>query len=75
MLTLLFVICVLAFAGRVVIWSLKAAWWGISKLVFTLVLFPVILVAGIVLGLVKIALPFIIIGLIISFFVQPRRAV
>ena len=74
MLTLLFVICVLAFAGRVVIWSLKAA-WGISKLVFALVLFPVILVAGIVLGLVKVALPFIIIGLIIYFFVQPRRAV
>ena len=74
MLTLLLVVCALAFAGRVVIWALKAA-WGISKLVFTLVLFPVILVGAIILGLVKIALPLIIIGLVISFFVQPRTAV
>lgn len=72
MLTLLFVIFVLAFAGRVVGWALKAA-WGISKLVFTIVLFPLILVGAILLGLVKVALPFIIIGLIISFFVQPSR--
>ncbi len=74
MLTLLLVIFALAFAGRLVIFALKAA-WGISKLVFTIVLFPVILVGAIILGLVKIALPLLIIGLVISFFVQPRRAV
>ena len=73
MLTLLFVICVLAFAGRIVIWALKAA-WGISKVVFTIALLPVIIIGGILLGLVKIALPFLIVGLIISCFVQPRRA-
>ncbi len=73
MLTLLFVVCVLAFAGRIVIWALKAA-WGISKLVLTIALLPVIIIGGIVLGLVKVALPFLIIGLIISFFAEPRRA-
>ncbi len=74
MLTLLFVICALAFAGRIVIWALKAA-WGISKLVFTIALLPVIIIGAVIFGLVQVALPFIIIGLIISFFVQPRRAV
>ncbi len=74
MLTLLFVICALAFAGRIVIWSLKAA-WGISKLVFTIALLPVIIIGAILAGLVQVALPFILIGLIISFFVQPRKAI
>ncbi|MCR4691135.1 MAG: hypothetical protein K5739_07315 [Lachnospiraceae bacterium] len=74
MLTLLFVIFVLAFAVRIVVWALKAA-WGISKLVFTLVLFPVILIGAIVAGLVQVALPLIIIGLVVSMFVKPRNAI
>ncbi|MCR5282844.1 MAG: hypothetical protein K6E18_05695 [Lachnospiraceae bacterium] len=74
MLTLLLVIFALAFAGRVVIFALKAA-WGISKLVFTIALLPVILIGAIIFGLVRLALPLLIIGLIISFFVQPKRVV
>ena len=74
MLTLLLVICALAFAGRIVIWALKAA-WGISKLVFTIALLPVIIIGAILLGLVRVVLPFIIIGLIISLFVQPRKVI
>ena len=74
MLTLLLVICALAFAGRVVFWALRAA-WGISRLIFTIVFLPVIIIGAIIFGLVKIALPLLVIGLIISFFVQPRHAV
>ena len=72
MLTLIFVICALALAGKIVITALKMA-WGISKIVFTIVLLPVIIIGGILLGLVKIALPFLVIGLVISFFL-PKKA-
>ena len=74
MLTLLFVIFALAFAGRIVIWALKAA-WGITRVVFTVAFFPIILVGVILLGLVKIALPLVIIALIASLIVPARRVV
>ena len=64
MLTLLFLICLFGIFGKLFCFGLKAA-WGISKFVLTIVFLPVVLIVMVIAGLVKIALPLLlIIGLV-----------
>lgn len=44
MLTLLFVILMIVVIGKIAILAMKAA-WGITKVIFTVVLFPIFLIA------------------------------
>lgn len=66
LLLLLFVICMIWFIGKLLIFGIKAS-WGIMKLLCTIVLFPVILIGMVVGGLIYIAFPLLIIGGIIAF--------
>lgn len=60
MLTLLFIILMFAVFGKLFIFGLKAT-WGITKLLFTVALLPLILICMVVGGLIYIALPLLLI--------------
>lgn len=65
MLTLLFGICLLAFFGNMIVFAVKMA-WGLGKVLFTIVFFPVILICLVIGGLIKLALPLLLIGGVIG---------
>lgn len=56
MLTILFFILMIWVFWKLVKLSVKAA-WGISKILFTLVLLPIILVVLVIVGFIYIAIP------------------
>lgn len=56
MLTALFVILMISFIGIVIRLALKMA-WGITKLVFGVILFPIFIIGMVLAGLMSIALP------------------
>lgn len=56
MLTLLFVILMVAVFGKLLVFALKAS-WGIAKILLTVVFLPVILVVMAFVGLMSLALP------------------
>lgn len=60
MLSLLFTICMIWVFGKLFIFGVKAA-WGISKILLTVVLFPLILIGMVIGGLMSIAFPLLII--------------
>lgn len=66
MLELLFVICMFVVFWELLIFGIKAA-WGISKIFFTIIFLPVILIGMVLGGLIYIALPIVVIIGIISF--------
>ena len=65
MLTLLFSIMMLIIFGKLFIFALKAS-WGIVKIIFTIVLLPVILIGLVFAGLMYIAVPVLVIIGIVS---------
>ena len=65
MLSLLFTICMIWVFGKLFIFGVKAA-WGISKLLLTVVLLPVILIIMAVGGLISLAFPILIVIGIVS---------
>lgn len=65
MLTVLFGICLLAFFGNMIVFAVKMA-WGLGKVLCTVVLFPLILICLVIGGLIKLALPLLIIGGVIG---------
>jgi len=60
MLEILFVICMLGVFGKLFAFGVKAA-WGISKILCTVILLPVILIGMVIGGLLYIAFPILII--------------
>ena len=60
MLTLLFLIWMLGIFGKLLIFGLRAA-WGVSRLLLTVVFFPVILIGMVFVGLIHLAFPILII--------------
>ena len=64
MLSLLFTICISWFVGQFFVFGLRAS-WGIMKLLFTVIFFPVILIGMVIGGLMYIAFPLLIVGGII----------
>lgn len=67
MLELLFAICLLGVFGKLFIFGIKAA-WGISKILFTVIFLPVVLIGMVLGGLVYIAFPILLIAGIVTFF-------
>lgn len=64
MLTVLFMVLLLLVFGKILVFAIKAA-WGISKIIVSVVLLPVILIAMAVTGLLSVAFVILImIGLI-----------
>lgn len=74
MLTLLFLILLCGVFGKLFLFGLRAA-WGISKLVCTVVLFPLILIGIVCIGLLKLAFPILLIVGIASLFLPKMRSV
>ncbi len=54
--------------GKLALFAVRAA-WGISKVLFCLVLAPLFLIILLISGLVYIALPLLVIGALVSFAV------
>lgn len=71
MLTLLFLICLFGVFGKLFCFGLKAA-WGISKFVLTSVFLPVVLIVMVIAGLIKIALPLLLIIGIVGLITEKR---
>ncbi|MCI5944108.1 MAG: hypothetical protein MRZ41_05380 [Eubacterium sp.] len=65
MLTVLFIICMLGFVGKLFFFGIKAA-WGISKMLLSVVLLPLILIGMVAAGLIYIAFPVLIIIGVVS---------
>lgn len=60
MLTLIFMILMVLVFGKLMIFAVKAT-WGITKVLFTIVLLPLILIGLVLGGLISLALPILII--------------
>ena len=65
MITLVFIILMIMVFGKLLIWSIKAA-WGITKILFTVVFLPIILIALALSGAIYIAIVLLIIGGIVT---------
>lgn len=68
MLTLLFVILMIWVFGKLIFWSIKAA-WGITRILLTLVFLPLTLIGMVLGGLMSLALPILVIVGLISLFI------
>ena len=68
MLTVLFMIMMLVVFGKIFGFALRAT-WGITKIIFSIVLLPLFLVALVFMGLIWIAFPVLLIIGIVSLFV------
>lgn len=67
MLTLLFIIGMLWVFGKLFLIGIRAA-WGISKILLTVVLLPIILIIMVIGGLIYIALPILLVAGAVSLF-------
>lgn len=72
MLSLLFMICVFWIFGKLFIFGLRAA-WSVSKLVLTVVLWPVILIGMLIGGLLHLAFPILVIAGIWALFTSRQQ--
>ena len=69
MLTIIFLICMVAVFGKLFLFGLKAA-WGVMNFVLTIVFLPVILLGMLAGGLLSIAFPILIVIGVISFLLR-----
>ena len=58
---ILFWILFIMIFGKLILFAFKAA-WGITKVLFTIVIFPLVLVGMVVSGLLSLALPLLLVG-------------
>ena len=56
MLMIIFIICMLAVFGKLVLLAVKGA-WGLTKIMFSLVFLPIVLIGLVLKGLIIIAFP------------------
>lgn len=68
---LLFVILLLVIFGKLLSFALKAA-WSITKILFSVVIFPLVLIMLVVAGLMYVALPVLMIAGIVVFLLGRR---
>lgn len=71
MLTLLFIILMLIIFGKLIGFAMKAA-WGITKIVCTIVLLPLLLIGLVFAGLIGIAFPILLVVGIVS-LIMPKN--
>lgn len=67
MLNIIFFVLMVIVFGKILTFAMKAA-WGISKVVVTLILLPVLLVGLVLKGLLSIAFPILVVIGILSLF-------
>jgi hypothetical protein len=56
MLTIIFVVAMAWIAWKMLVWGIKAA-WGITKIICTVMLFPIVLFVLVCAGLIYVAIP------------------
>ena len=67
MLTLLFTILMFVIFGKLLIFGIRVS-WGITKILFTVVLLPIFLIGLVIAGFIYIAIPILVIIGLISLF-------
>ena len=67
MLELLFAVLMITIFGKMFIFGMKAT-WGITKIIFSLILLPIALIGLVIGGLVSLALPILLVIGVISMF-------
>lgn len=72
MLSLLFMICVFWIFGKLFIFGLRAT-WSVSKLLLTVVFWPVILIGMLIGGLLHLAFPILVIAGIWALFTSRQQ--
>ena len=71
MLTLLFIILMLIIFGKLIGFAMKAA-WGITKIVCTIILLPLLLIGLVFAGLIGISFPILLVVGIVS-LIMPKN--
>lgn len=71
MLTILFLILMIAVFGKLIWLAIRAA-WGITKILFSIVFLPIVLIALAVSGLMVVALPILIIVGLVALLVPKK---
>ena len=72
MLTLLFVILLVSVFFKMISLAIRLA-WGILRVFFTVIFFPLIMIGLFCVGLVKLAIPILLIVGLVSLIAQPAR--
>ena len=67
MLELLFIVLMITIFGKMFLFGMKAT-WGITKIIFSLILLPIALIGLVVGGLVSLALPILLVVGVVSMF-------
>ena len=67
MLELLFAVLMITIFGKMFIFGMKAT-WGVTKIIFSLILLPIALIGLVIGGLVSLALPILLVVGVISMF-------
>lgn len=65
MLGIIFWILFIMIFGRLILFAFKAA-WGVTKVLFTIIIFPLVLVGMVVSGLLSLALPLLLVGGVVA---------
>ena len=60
MLTIIFIVLLFAFIGKTLAFAIKAA-WGLTKILCSVVFFPLVLIVLVLTGLLRLALPILVI--------------
>jgi hypothetical protein len=66
MLILLFTVMMISVFGRLLIWGIRAA-WGIGKMIFSLILLPIVLIGLACTGMIYIALVVLVVCGVVTF--------
>ena len=69
LLTMLFMVCMLSFVGKLIGFAFKFS-WSMIKVAFFLVFLPLTLIAMVVGGLLYVALPVLIVAMIVGLLVK-----
>ncbi|WP_242833009.1 MULTISPECIES: hypothetical protein [unclassified Butyrivibrio] len=69
LLTMLFMICIFGFVGKLIGFAFRFS-WSLIKVAFFLVFLPFILIAMVAYGLIYIALPVLVVAMIVGLLVK-----
>ncbi|MDD3338511.1 MAG: hypothetical protein PHS82_06595 [Lachnospiraceae bacterium] len=67
MLTFLFIILMFGVFGKLIVFAFRAT-WGVTKVLFTIVLLPIVLICMVIGGLITFALPILLIIGVMTLF-------
>lgn len=72
MLTMIFIICMIAVFGKLAVLAIKGA-WGLTKILFSLVFLPFILIGLVIKGLIFLAFPILVIFGVVALYNELQK--